>query len=63
MANTREAQRIVFGIDDLSVSDFFEFAKSTHTRANLDYKLYLRSVLCNCCKYSFFIRICSKEME
>ena len=33
--------KIVIGIEHLS-SDFFEFANSTRTRANHDYKLYLK---------------------
>ena len=65
MANTGEAKRIslsgsmlqVFGIDHLSFPYFFEFGKSTRTRANHDYKLYLRKAVCYCYKYSFFIRI------
>ena len=55
-----QCYKIAFGIDDLSFSNFFKFAKSTRTRANHDYKLYLRSVVCNCYKYSFFIRIVRK---
>ena len=52
-----QCYKILFGTDDLSFSDFFEFAKSTRTRANhdRDYKLYLRSVVCNCYKYSSFL--------
>ena len=53
-------KKIGFGIDHLSFPDFFEFAKSTCTRANHGYKLYLRRAVCNCYKYSFFIRIVSK---
>ena len=52
--------QIVFGIDHLSFPDFFESANSTHNRANHDYKLYLRRVVCNCSKYSFFIRVVRK---
>ena len=52
--------KIVVGIDYLSFPDFFEFAKSTRTRANHHFKLYLRRVVCNCYKYPFFIRIVSK---
>ena len=44
----------------LSLLDFFEFANSTPTRANHDYKLYLKRAVCNCYKYSFFIRIVRK---
>ena len=46
--------KIVFGIDHLPFPDFFEFAKSTRTRANHDYKLYLRRAVCNCYKIIFF---------
>ena len=72
MAITRKAKRIpisgsviqcykiVFGIDHLSFPDFFEFANSTRTRANHDYKLYLRRAVCNCYKYSVFVRIVGK---
>ena len=57
MSNTRETveflslvqhYKIVFGIDHLSFPDFFEFANSTRTRANHDYKRYLRRAVCNC---------------
>ena len=55
-----QCYKIVFGFDHLSFPDFFEFAKSTRTRANHNYKLYLRRAVCNCYKYSFFICIVSK---
>ena len=55
-----QCYKIVFGIDHLSFPDFFEFANSTRTRANHDYKLYLRRAVCNCYKYSFFVRIVGK---
>ena len=55
-----QCYKIVFGIDHLSFPDFFELANSTRTRANHDYKLYLRRAVCNCYKYSFFIRIVGK---
>ena len=55
-----QCYKIVFGIDHLSFPDFFEFAKSPRKRANHGYKLYLRRAVCNCYKYSFFIRIVSK---
>ena len=47
-------------IDHLSFPDFFEFANRTRTRANHDYKLYLRRAVCNCYKCSFFVRIVGK---
>ena len=55
-----QCYKIVFGINHVSFPDFFEFAKSTHTRANHDYNLYLRRAVCDCYKYSFFIRIIRK---
>lgn len=55
-----QCYKIVFGIEHLSFLDFFEFANSTRTRANHDYKLYLKRAVCNCYKYSFFIRIVRK---
>ena len=47
-----QCYKIVFGIDSLPFSDFFELTKCNRTRANHDYKLYV-----NCYKYSFFVRI------
>ena len=58
-----QCYKIVFGIDHLSFPDFFEFAKCTRTRANHDYKLYFRRAVCNCYKYSFFIRVVSKRND
>ena len=43
-----QCYKIVFGIEHLSFLDFFEFANSTRTRANHDYKLYLKRAVCNC---------------
>ena len=37
--------------------DFFELTKCNRTRANHDYKLYVKVTIINCYKYSFFIRI------
>ena len=48
---------IVFGIDTLPFSDFFELTKCNRTRANHDYKLYVKVVIISCCKYYFFARI------
>ena len=47
-----QCYKLVFGIEHLSFLDFFEFANSTRTRANHDYKLYLKRAVCNCYKYS-----------
>ena len=55
-----QCYKIVFGIEHLYFLDFFEFANSTRTRANHDYKLYLKRAVCNCYKYSFFTRIVRK---
>ena len=55
-----QCYKIVFGFEHLSFPDFFEFANNTRTRANHDYKLYLRRAVCNYYKYSFFIRIVRK---
>ena len=55
-----QCYNIVFGIEHLSFPDFFEFANNTRTRANHDYKLYQRRTVCNCYKYSSFIRIVRK---
>ena len=48
---------IVFGIDSLRFSDFFELTKCNRTRANHDYKLYVEVAILNCYKYSFFVGI------
>ena len=55
-----QCYKLVFSIKHLSFLDFFEFANSTPTRTNHDYKLYLKKAVCNCYKYSFFIRIVRK---
>lgn len=55
-----QCYKLVFGIEHLSFLHFFEFANSTRTRTNHDYKLYLKRAVCNCNKYSFFIRIVRK---
>ena len=53
-----QCYNIVFGIDSLPFSDFFELTKCNRTRADHDYKLYVKAVILNCYKsYSFFVRI------
>ena len=47
-----QCYNLVFGIEYLSFLDFFEFANSTRTRANHDYKLYLKRAVCNCYKFN-----------
>ena len=50
-----QCYKIDFGIDHLSFPDFFEFAKSTRTRANYDYKIYLRRTVCKILLQIFFL--------
>ena len=52
-----QCYKIVFGIDSLPFSDFFELTKCYRTRPNHDYKLYVKVAILNCYKYSFFVRI------
>ena len=47
----------IHGTDSLRFSDFFELTKCNQTRANHDYKLYVKVAILNCYKYSFFVRI------
>ena len=47
----------VFGLNGLQFNDFFEFSKIKSTRANHNYKLYVKAARVNCYKHSFFIRI------
>ena len=51
-----ECYKLVFGLNSLCFSDFFEFA-SKRTRSNHNYKLQVKSANCNCYKYSFFVKI------
>ena len=51
---------IVFEIDSLPFSDFFELTTCNRTRANHDRKLYVIVAILNCNKYSFFVRIVGK---
>ena len=52
-----QCYKIVFGIDSLPFSDFFELTKCNRTRANHDYQLYEKGAIINCHKYSFIVRI------
>ena len=52
-----QCYKIVFGIDGLRFSDFFELTKCNRTRANHDAKLYVKVAILNCYKYSFFVGI------
>ena len=51
-----ECYKLVFTLNSLCFSDFFEFA-SKCTRSNHNYKLQVKSAKCNCYKYSFFVKI------
>ena len=45
-----QCYKIVFEIDSLPFSDFFELTKCNRTRANHDYKLYVKVAIINCYK-------------
>ena len=53
----KKCYKIVLEIDSLHFSDFFELTKCNRTRANHDYKLYVKIAIVNCYKFSFFVRI------
>ena len=53
-----EGYKLVFGLNSLCFSDFFEFT-SKRTRSNHNYKLQVKSAICNCYKYSFFLSLSS----
>ena len=48
-----QCYKIVLGIDSLHFSDFFELTKCNRTRANHDYKLYVKIAIVNCYKFFF----------
>ena len=52
-----QCYNIVFGKDSLPFSDFLELTKCNRTRADHDYKLYVKVAILNCYKYSFFVGI------
>ena len=52
-----ECYKTVFSLHGLNLSDFFELALDTRTRANHPYKLSVKSAKVNPYKYSFFVRI------
>ena len=52
--------KIVFGFYHLKFEEFFYFATTRSTRANRQYKLYVKPARLNCLncyKYPFFVRI------
>ena len=50
-----EGYKIVIGFYHLKFEDFFDFATTQSTRANHEYKLYVKPARLNCYKHSFFI--------
>ena len=52
-----ECYKIVFGVNNLKFSDFFELTLDKRTRANHSFKLQVKNARVNPYKYSFFIHI------
>ena len=52
-----ECFKIVFGLNSLNFSDFFDLALDNRTRATYSFKLGVKNARVNPHKYSFFIRI------
>ena len=52
-----EWYKIVFNLNGLNFSDYFELCKSTKTRSNHQYKIQTKLAKLNCYKYSFFVKI------
>ena len=52
-----ECYKIVFGLNSLKFSDFFELVLDKRTRANHIFKLSVKNARVNSCKYSFVIRV------
>ena len=51
-----ECCKIIFSLNGLNFSDYFELCKSIKTRSNHQYKIQYKIQL-NCYKYSFFVKI------
>ena len=49
--------KIVFDLNGLSFSDYFQLCRSTKTRSNHQYKIQTKLAKLNCYKYSFFVKI------
>ena len=49
--------KIVFNLNGLNFSDYFELCKSTKTRSDHQYKIQTKLAKLNCYKYSFFVKI------
>ena len=52
-----ECYKIVFKLNGLDFSDYFELCRSTKTRANHQFKIQTKLAKINSYKYSFFVRI------
>ena len=52
-----ERYKIVFNLNGLNFSYYFELCKSTKTRSNHQYKIQTKLAKLNCYKYSFFVKI------
>ena len=52
-----ECYKIVFNLNGLNFSNYFELCKSTKTRSNHQYKIQTKLAKLNCYKYSFFVKI------
>ena len=52
-----ECYKIVFNLNGLNFSDYFELCKSTKTRSNHQDKIQTKLAKLNCYKYSFFVKI------
>ena len=52
-----ECYKIVFNLNGLNFSDYFELRKSTKTRSNHQYKIQTKLAKLNCYKYSLFVKI------
>ena len=52
-----ECYKIVFNLNGLNFSDYFELCRSTKTRSNHQYKIQTKLAKINCYKYSFFVKI------
>ena len=55
---TKKIEKNKFGGREIGDFDFdFDFATTRSTRANHQYKLYVKPARLNCYKHSFFVRI------
>ena len=52
-----ECYKIVFNLNGLNFSDYFELCRNTKSRSNHPYKLQTKLAKLNCYKNSFFVRI------